>query len=84
MNKENLQFIDKELPALIRRSNEKAFQHLFDKHWNDLYKIAYNRFSSHEDVKDLLPKGTYHSATRRRASVSKVLEFLKQPEFNLN
>ena len=27
---------------------------MYEKYWNDLYRIAYRRLSSHEDVKDIL------------------------------
>jgi RNA polymerase sigma-70 factor (ECF subfamily) len=45
---------DKELIAASRQGNQAAFRLLFEKYWNDLFKIALKRMDSAEDVKDIL------------------------------
>lgn len=37
-----------------RSGNELAFQQLFDKYWQDLYRIAYQRVRSEADAQDLV------------------------------
>ncbi len=54
MNKENLQVTDKELIVAACEGSEEAFRKLYEKYWHDLYKIAYRRMPSEEDVKDIL------------------------------
>jgi RNA polymerase sigma-70 factor, ECF subfamily len=45
---------DKELIASSRQGSQEAFRLLFEKYWNDLFKIAIKRVESTEDVKDIL------------------------------
>ncbi|MEO7766066.1 MAG: RNA polymerase sigma-70 factor [Ferruginibacter sp.] len=54
MKKENLQATDKELINAACNGSEAAFKQLYQKYWHDLYKIAYRRLPSDEDVKDIL------------------------------
>ena len=54
MKGNNLYQSDKELIDQALNGDENAFRHLFEKYWNDLYKIAYRRLPSEEDVKDIL------------------------------
>ena len=54
MSKVNLRVTDRELVAAASKGSEEAFQQLYDKYWGDLYKIAYHRLPSEEDVKDVL------------------------------
>ena len=54
MSKVNLRVTDRELVAAASKGSEEAFQQLYDKYWGDLYKIAYSRLPSDEDVKDIL------------------------------
>ena len=54
MIENNLYQSDKELIDQALNGDENAFRHLFEKYWNDLYKIAYRRLPSEEDVKDIL------------------------------
>jgi len=54
MKGNNLYQSDKELIAQALNGNENAFKYLFDKYWSDLYKIAYRKLPSEEDVKDIL------------------------------
>ncbi|MEP7256963.1 MAG: RNA polymerase sigma-70 factor [Flavitalea sp.] len=54
MSLKNELLTDGELIAASCEGNEEAFRMLFDKYWNDLYKIAAKRISSAEDIKDLL------------------------------
>jgi RNA polymerase sigma-70 factor (ECF subfamily) len=54
MSNQNLYPSDKELVARYLAGEQDAFHLLFNKYWNDLYKIAYRRLPSEEDVKDLL------------------------------
>lgn len=37
-----------------KNGDEKAFEQLFNKYWNDLFKIAYRRLHSVEDAKDIV------------------------------
>jgi RNA polymerase sigma-70 factor (ECF subfamily) len=45
---------DKELIESSRGGNQEAFRLLFEKYWNDLFRIAIKRVESAEDVKDIL------------------------------
>lgn len=54
MNKRRPEGSDKELIAAACKGSEEAFRKLYEKYWGDLYKIAYRRLSSEEDVKDIL------------------------------
>lgn len=54
MSERDLFGMDKDLIASSLEGNEDAFRQLFEKYWDDLYKIAYRRLSSTEDVKDIL------------------------------
>jgi RNA polymerase sigma-70 factor (ECF subfamily) len=45
---------DKELLAAAREGSEEAFRQLFDKYWNDLYRLASRRVSLSEDARDIL------------------------------
>ena len=54
MNKESPEGIDKELIVAACKGSEEAFRKLYEKYWQDLYKIAYRRLPSEEDVKDIL------------------------------
>jgi RNA polymerase sigma-70 factor (ECF subfamily) len=54
MNKESPEGNDKELIVAACKGSEEAFRKLYEKYWKDLYKIAYRRMSSEEDVKDIL------------------------------
>lgn len=54
MSDRNLYSPDKELIARSLDGEQDAFRQLFDKYWNDLYRIAYRRLPSEEDVKDIL------------------------------
>jgi len=50
----NLYKSDKDLIDQALTGDQNAFRELFDKYWHDLYKIAYRRLNSDEDVKDIL------------------------------
>jgi RNA polymerase sigma-70 factor (ECF subfamily) len=54
MYKESPEGIDKDLIAAACKGSEEAFRKLYEKYWQDLYKIAYRRLPSEEDVKDIL------------------------------
>lgn len=45
---------DKELIAAASKGSEEAFCMLYEKYWHDLYRIAYRRLPSKEDVQDIL------------------------------
>ncbi len=45
---------DKLLLAAIRAGSENAFRQLYEKYWEDLYRMAYRRLASPEDIKDIL------------------------------
>lgn len=45
---------DHELLAASRNGDETAFRLLFEKYWDDLFKIAFRRLHSAEDAKDIL------------------------------
>jgi len=45
---------DKQLLADIRKGSEEAFRQLFEKYWEDLYRMAHRRLASPEDIKDIL------------------------------
>jgi len=45
---------DKQLLADIRKGSDEAFRQLFEKYWEDLYRMAYRRLASPEDIKDIL------------------------------
>ena len=45
---------DKQLLAAIRKGSDEAFRQLFEKYWEDLYRMAYRRLPSPEDIKDIL------------------------------
>ncbi len=45
---------DKQLLAAIRKGSDEAFRQLFEKYWEDLYRMAYRRLASPEDIKDIL------------------------------
>jgi len=45
---------DAELLTASRKGDQQAFRKLFDKYWNDLFKIAYKRLHSTEDAQDIL------------------------------
>jgi len=54
MKKGNPEGTDKELIVAACKGSEEAFRKLYEKYWPDLYKIAYRRLSSEDDVKDIL------------------------------
>jgi RNA polymerase sigma-70 factor, ECF subfamily len=54
MYKESPEGTDKDLIAAACKGSEEAFRKLYEKYWQDLYKIAYRRLPSEEDVKDIL------------------------------
>jgi len=45
---------DKQLLAAIRKGSDEAFRQLYEKYWEDLYRMAYRRLASPEDIKDIL------------------------------
>jgi RNA polymerase sigma-70 factor (ECF subfamily) len=45
---------DQILIERVRSGDELAFQQLFDKYWQDLYRIAYQRVKSAADAQDLV------------------------------
>lgn len=45
---------DQILTERARAGDESAFRQLFDKYWQDLYRIAYQRVKSEEDAQDLV------------------------------
>jgi len=45
---------DRQLLADIRKGSDEAFRQLYEKYWEDLYRIAYRRLASPEDIKDIL------------------------------
>jgi len=45
---------DRQLLADIRKGSDEAFRQLFEKYWEDLYRMAYRRLASPEDIKDIL------------------------------
>lgn len=45
---------DAELLTASRNGDQQAFRKLFDKYWNDLFKIACKRLRSTEDAQDIL------------------------------
>ncbi len=45
---------DKQLLAAIRKGSDEAFRQLFEKYWEDLYRMAHRRLASPEDIKDIL------------------------------
>ncbi len=54
MNDLLLPVTDKKLMIAVCEGSEQAFEKLYERYWHDLYKIAYRRLSSEEDVKDVL------------------------------
>ncbi|MBC7936393.1 MAG: sigma-70 family RNA polymerase sigma factor [Rhizobacter sp.] len=54
MKEINSPVTDKELIVASCNGSEEAFRRLYEKYWKDLYKIAYRRLPSEEDVKDVL------------------------------
>lgn len=54
MNDLLLPVTDKKLMIAACKGSEQAFGKLYERYWHDLYKIAYRRLSSEEDVKDVL------------------------------
>ena len=45
---------DGQLLAASKEGDEMAFRHMFDKYWDDLFRIAYRRLRSTEDAKDVV------------------------------
>lgn len=45
---------DWQLISAIKLSNSSAFDLMFDRHWNKLYKIAMSRLQDTDDVQDIL------------------------------
>jgi len=45
---------ERELIVAIQNGSEAAFRRLYEKYWTELYRIAYRRLPSEEDVKDIL------------------------------
>jgi len=45
---------DRQLLADIRKGSDEAFRQLYEKYWEDLYRMAYRRLASPEDIKDIL------------------------------
>jgi RNA polymerase sigma-70 factor (family 1) len=45
---------DKELLQAIRLGDEKAFQCIFDRHWNTLFSFVYKLISDEDQTKDIL------------------------------
>lgn len=45
---------DRELLVASRNGDETAFRLLFEKYWNDLFKIAHRRLYSADDAKDIV------------------------------
>lgn len=54
MNKSNDIYNDQQLLAASKQGDEKAFRLLFEKYWDDLFRIAIKRLHSKEDAKDIL------------------------------
>lgn len=54
MSNRNSYMPDRELVDRYLHGEQEAFRLLFDKYWNDLYRIAYRRLPSEDDVKDIL------------------------------
>lgn len=52
----NFDIVESDLMLLQASKNgdERAFEQLFNKYWNDLFKIAYRRLHSVEDAKDIV------------------------------
>lgn len=54
MNNLHLSSNDHELLVASRNGDERAFRLLFEKYWDDLFKIALRRLHSPDDAKDIL------------------------------
>ncbi|MBS1751562.1 MAG: RNA polymerase sigma-70 factor [Bacteroidetes bacterium] len=54
MNASYISQSDQKLLDASKNGDEKAFGRLFEKYWDDLFRIAYRRLHSAEDAKDLV------------------------------
>jgi RNA polymerase sigma-70 factor (family 1) len=45
---------DEDLLRLLREGSKDAFEAIFNRYWNSLYRIAYARLKSHEDAEEIV------------------------------
>ncbi len=50
----NSNHTDEELLHLLREGSKDAFEAIFNRYWNSLYRIAYARLKSHEDAEEIV------------------------------
>lgn len=50
----NSHHTDEELLRLLREGSKDAFEAIFNRYWNSLYRIAYARLKSHEDAEEIV------------------------------
>ena len=50
----NSNHTDEELLRLLREGSKDAFEAIFNRYWNSLYRIAYARLKSHEDAEEIV------------------------------
>lgn len=44
---------DEALVTLLTQSNEQAFKEVYLRHWQRVYRFAFSRISSQQDVEDI-------------------------------
>jgi RNA polymerase sigma-70 factor (ECF subfamily) len=50
----NSHHTDEELLRQLREGSKDAFEAIFNRYWNSLYRIAYARLKSHEDAEEIV------------------------------